>query len=426
VPLVLLRHVAVAGYPQPVVIPRSGWGADESLRFDANGKEIWPSAFYPVQKVIVHHTATQNGDPDPAATMRAIYYYDAVTQGWGDFGYNFVIDESGRIYEGRYSRPYAPGVSPTGEDTAGNGVTGAHALGYNSGTVGVALLGTLTNRDATPAARAALEKLIAWIDSTHGIDPQGASLYTNPVSGTQATFPNIPGHRDVGATECPGGTFYATLPTIRSDVASLIASTGPDFSLAASPSSTSTGAGGSVSYNVSVNATNGFVGMISLAVAGLPGSSTASFAPATVNAPGSATLTVQTAQTPPPGSYTLTITGSDGATTHSTSATLVVNPPPDFSLSLSPTSRTIKRGTSTTYTVSVGSQGSFTGSVALRIAGLPSGTTASFSPGTVVVPGSSTLHVSTTTVAPRGTFSFTVSGSGATRVHKVGGTLTLR
>jgi hypothetical protein len=209
--------------PQPAVIPRSGWGADESLRFDSSGNEVWPPQFYPVQKLIVHHTATQNNDPDPAATVRSIYYYHAITQGWGDIGYNFLIDEAGNVYEGRYSRSYAPGESPTGQDTSGNGVTAAHAQGYNSGTVGIALLGTLTNQDATPAARNALEGLLAWEADEHGIDPQGSALYTNPVNGTQATFPNIAGHRDVAATECPGGAFYSTLPTIRSDVAARIA-----------------------------------------------------------------------------------------------------------------------------------------------------------------------------------------------------------
>jgi hypothetical protein len=209
--------------PEPAVVPRSRWGADESLRFDSSGNEVWPPQFYPVQKLIVHHTATQNNDPDPAATIRSIYYYHAITQGWGDIGYNFLIDEAGNVYEGRYSRPYAAGESPTGQDASGNGVTAAHAQGYNSGTVGIALLGTLTNQDATPAARSALEGLLAWEADEHGIDPQGSALYTNPVNGTQATFPNIAGHRDVAATECPGGALYATLPTIRSDVAARIA-----------------------------------------------------------------------------------------------------------------------------------------------------------------------------------------------------------
>jgi hypothetical protein len=206
----------------PAVIPRSGWGADESLRFDSSGKEIWPPAFWPIQKLIVHHTDTQNGDPDPAATVRSIYYYHSVTQGWGDIGYNFVIDESGRIYEGRHSRDYAPGVTPTGRDSSGRGVTGAHAQGFNSGTVGVALLGTLTSRDATAAARDALERLLTWEAYSTGLDPEASSTFVNPVSGQQATFPNIAGHRDVGATECPGSVFYSTLPSIRADVAARI------------------------------------------------------------------------------------------------------------------------------------------------------------------------------------------------------------
>ena len=213
---------AAAAMSQPAVIARSGWGADESLRFDAAGNERWIPAFYPVQKLVVHHTAGTNDDPDPAATIRAIYYYHAITQGWGDIGYNFLIDEAGRVYEGRYSRPYASGESPTGEDAAGNGVTGAHVQGYNSGTVGVALLGALTSVDATPAARDAVERLLAWKADRHAIDPHGESLYTNPVNGTQKVFANIAGHRDLAATECPGGTFYGTLPALRSAVATRI------------------------------------------------------------------------------------------------------------------------------------------------------------------------------------------------------------
>jgi N-acetylmuramoyl-L-alanine amidase/Fibronectin type III domain len=240
--------VAGASVPQPGITARSGWGADESLRF-ANGKEVWPPTFWPMQKLIVHHTATQNADPNPTSTIRAIYYYHAITQGWGDIGYNFLIDEAGHVYKGRHSHttsnPSSASPSPddtiTGEDANGRGVTAGHALGYNSGTMGVALLGTLTTQDATPAARNALADLLAWKADTHGIDPQASSLYTNPVDGTQRTFPNIAGHRDVNATECPGGTFYATLPTVRSAVASRIsASTTPTSTTTTTTTSTTT------------------------------------------------------------------------------------------------------------------------------------------------------------------------------------------
>ena len=215
-----------AAVSQPSVIARAAWGADESLRFGTDGTQKWIPAFYPVQKLIVHHTAGKNADPDPAATIRSIYYYHAITQGWGDIGYNFLVDESGRIYEGRYSRPYAAGESPTGEDATGNGVTAAHVQGYNSGTVGIALLGTLTNVDATAAARDAVERMLAWKAERHAIDPLGSSLYTNPVNGTQRTFANIAGHRDLAATECPGGAFYSTLPALRQAAAARIAGSG--------------------------------------------------------------------------------------------------------------------------------------------------------------------------------------------------------
>ena len=227
---------ALAAVNMPPVISRAGWGCDESLM-------TWPPAFYPIQKLICHHTATQNGDPDPAATIRSIYYYHAVTQGWGDIGYNFLIDESGRIYEGRYSRPYPAGVSPNGENAGGYGVTGAHAYQFNSGTVGIALLGTLTNQDTTPSGRRAIEQMLAWKAATHSIDPKGSTRYVNPVTGAGKTFGNIAGHRDVNATECPGGVFYATLPAVRSDVAAVIAGQ-PSSTPTPTPSDNGGGGGG--------------------------------------------------------------------------------------------------------------------------------------------------------------------------------------
>ncbi|MGH9224233.1 MAG: N-acetylmuramoyl-L-alanine amidase [Acidimicrobiales bacterium] len=219
---------AAAAVAQPAIQPRSAWGADESLRFNGTGTEAWPTEFHPIQKLVVHHTATKNRDRDPKATIRSIYYYHAVTQGWGDIGYNFLVDEAGVIYKGRHSHlPGSAGDTITGEDGSGNGVTAAHAYGYNSGTVGVAFLGTLTAKDATPAAKGALQTLLAWKASTHGIDPLASTTYVNPATGTPTpNVPNIAAHRDVNATECPGKAFYKTLPTVRANVAGLVAAGG--------------------------------------------------------------------------------------------------------------------------------------------------------------------------------------------------------
>lgn len=221
-----VQPTASAAVPQPTVAPRSAWGADESLRYNADGTLKQAPTFQTTRKLIVHHTATTNGDPDPAATLRAIYRYHVVTQGWADVGYNFFVDESGRTWEGRWSRSYAAGASPSGDDEQGRGVTGSHTAGWNSGTVGVALLGTLTDRDATPAARSALVDLLAWQADRNGLDPQATTPFTNPVSGATTTTPNIAGHRDYVATDCPGGTFWAGLPGLRDAVAARIAGSG--------------------------------------------------------------------------------------------------------------------------------------------------------------------------------------------------------
>jgi hypothetical protein len=222
-----LTGPGTAAVAMPSVISRASWGADESLRF-SNGAEVWPPEFYALQKCVVHHTATRNADPDPAATVRSIYYYHCVTQGWGDIGYTFLIDEAGRIYKGRNSHGAdALGDTITGENGAGAVVTAGHALGVNQGSIGVAFLGTLTSVDASAAARASLVDLLAWDCDRHGIDPRATTLYVDPDGITSSytptqPIPNILGHRDVNATECPGNTFYPSLPSVRDAVASRI------------------------------------------------------------------------------------------------------------------------------------------------------------------------------------------------------------
>ncbi|HEV2760989.1 MAG TPA: N-acetylmuramoyl-L-alanine amidase [Acidimicrobiales bacterium] len=206
------------------VVSREGWGADEKHRFDRRGKEVWPPVFQTVQKLVVHHTAGANDqkDGDARSTIRSIYYYHAVTQGWGDIGYNFLIDAGGVVYKGRHSHEAGSTVDTvTGENAKAQGVTAAHAYGYNSGSVGVAMLGTYTSVDAPLATKTALKNFLVAKATAHGLDPAREALYTNPVNGTQKTFENVPGHREVpdNATDCPGTYFHSyVLPQMRSDM----------------------------------------------------------------------------------------------------------------------------------------------------------------------------------------------------------------
>jgi hypothetical protein len=201
---------------------RAAWGADESLRFDETGAERYPQTYWPVQTLTVHHTATGNDDPDPAARMRAIYRFQTIDEDFGDFGYHFLIDEAGNVYEGRYS-----GEDPIpGFDAEGRMVNAAHVGGFNAGNVGIVLLGNFTDRAPTPAARGTLTLLLAAIAGWQRMDPLGTVQYVNPISGATRTVNTIAGHRDWAPTECPGTLLAADLQAIRQDVATLLGRSG--------------------------------------------------------------------------------------------------------------------------------------------------------------------------------------------------------
>jgi hypothetical protein len=195
-------------------LSRPAWGADESKRYK-DGKVNSPEKYYPLQVLTVHHTATPNDDPDPAATVRAIYEYHAITNDWGDIGYHFLIDEAGTVYEGRYSGD--DGIPAFNED--GDLVTAFHSVGYNSGNLGIALIGTLQDKGPTDAAKASLIRLIKVITRFKGLDPQAKVTYTNPVNGVKKDTNTIGGHRDYFATECPGQTMYDLLAEVRAAAA---------------------------------------------------------------------------------------------------------------------------------------------------------------------------------------------------------------
>ena len=84
-----------------------------------------------VRFAIVHHTAGRNDytRAEAAAIVKGIQLFHVQGNGWNDIGYNFLVDRFGTIYEGRFG-----GVD--------RNVVGAHALGFNTGSVGIALLGT--------------------------------------------------------------------------------------------------------------------------------------------------------------------------------------------------------------------------------------------------------------------------------------------
>lgn len=196
-------------------------------------------------------------------------------------------------------------------------------------------------------------------------------------------------------------------------------STTPDFSVAVSPSSQTVVQGNGTSYNVTVTALNGFTGTVNLSVSGFGAGASGILSPPSVTFPGSgaSTLSVTTMAGAQTGAFTLTVTGTSGTLNHSATTTLNVNPPPDFTISATPSSRTVTQGNGTTYTVSIGALNGFNGAVSFGASGLGSGASASFSPTTVTGSGSTTMTVSTTAVAVTGTFTVMITGNSSPLSH---------
>ena len=197
----------------------------------------------------------------------------------------------------------------------------------------------------------------------------------------------------------------------------------PDFSLSATPASQSVNQGGTANYTVTVNAVGGFADPVTLSVSGLPTGASATFAPTSVTGSGSSTLSISTVASTPAGSYLLTISGTDGTLVHTTTATLVVTQP-DFSISAAPATQTVTSGQNASYTVSISALNGYTGTVAFSVSGLPAGTSALFTPASVIGSGSSSLTIATTSgITSNGSYPLTITGSDGVLTHSTNVTL---
>ena len=187
----------------------------------------------------------------------------------------------------------------------------------------------------------------------------------------------------------------------------------PEYALDASPSVANADQGGSASYVVSVTPQGGFDGDVALSVSGLPTDAGANFTPSAVSGgSGSSLLTVSTAGSTPAGSYPLTVTATSGSLSHAAQVTLIVDPPPDFTVSASPSSTSTVAGGTVSYTTTVGSVNGFGDDVALSVSGLPAGATASFDPPTVAGgSGAAQLTVTTAGTTATGSSTLTVTGT---------------
>jgi hypothetical protein len=187
--------------PRPAITSRAGWGADET-------QMNWRRTYAPLKATVVHHTAGSNNYSwsQSASVVSGIYYYHSVTRGWGDIGYNFLVDKWGRVFEGRSGSLAAP---------QGQMVVGGHAQPFNNGTLGISAMGTFVS-SASPSRSPILDSManvIAWQYARAGIDmtsPSGLISNGSPTRPAGQNLARIFGHKDVSNTTCPG-LFYGDL-----------------------------------------------------------------------------------------------------------------------------------------------------------------------------------------------------------------------
>lgn len=150
-----------------IFVSKEQWGANDPICVAGTVHPNSRTEFF------VHHsTGTNLGDEDSYQWVRNIQNQHLYVNGWCDIGYNFLVDEEGRVFEGR-----------------GWNAVGAHCPGHNTSAVGVCYLGDGAERLA-PKALVAIRELADEADRQ-----SGKSLKRL-------------GHRDGIATACPGDNLH--------------------------------------------------------------------------------------------------------------------------------------------------------------------------------------------------------------------------
>ncbi|MFB6272088.1 MAG: N-acetylmuramoyl-L-alanine amidase [Salinibacter sp.] len=208
--------------PSHVTQKQRPGGAPDTSKPDLSTRDEWDARapatdyrYYTASHLAIHHTATASYGAadtweDCAAGVRAIQDYHMDTNGWIDIGYNYLICQTGDIFQGRED----------GDDS--HDVVGAHD-GYNDGSVGTAALGYFhppENQKPTSALINGYVDLFGWIAARRDIDPDGTSRYVD-----YGSLRNVYGHRDVKATACPGDHLYSKRSAIVDSLGGVVSDT---------------------------------------------------------------------------------------------------------------------------------------------------------------------------------------------------------
>ena len=367
--------------------------------------------------------AADGGSKSPASANSVPRVYHSVALLLPDAT---VWSAGGNYTRGSYQHQmeiYEPAYLFSGVDTSGNPIPAARPM--ISTAPAIINYGTGFSVGTPNASDISSVVLIRPGASTHAFDMDQRLVGLSFTAAGDVLNVNSPPNSNIAP---PGYYMLFVLNSVGTpSIASFVQVTQPpDFSVSATPSSRTIVQGSSTTYSATVTALNGFNGNVSLSASGLPSGANASFNPSTISGSGSSTLTITTLSSTPAGSYPITITATSGTLAHATTVTLVVTGPSEFTLVVSPTSRTINRGSSTTYSVNIGAVGSFSGTVSLTVSGLPKKTTSNFTPASITSAGTSILKVSANPTAVSGTYTLTIRGTSGATSHSTTATLTIQ
>jgi subtilase family serine protease len=250
------------------------------------------------------------------------------------------------------------------------------------------------------------------------------NTYFHDITSGNNGFPAVTGYDLDSGWGSPNGAnlINALAPT----------STTPNFTISASPTSVSVVQGQNGTSTITTAISGGFNAAIGLSASGQPSGVSVGFNPTSIAAPGSgsSTMTLTVAASVATGTYPITVTGTGGGVTKTTTVTLTVTAPaaPNFTISASPTSISVRRGSSGTSKITTAVSGGFSSAIALSANGQPTGVTISFNPASIAVPGSgsSTMTAKVGSSVRTGTYTITITGTGGGKTHTTTVNLTVR
>ncbi len=206
--------------PPPDAAPRGGQASDYKIMApDLHDRAEWgaepfrgtpqPLAQPDYLRMTLHHTAGFAAVTltEGLEQVKRIQDFHQNGRGWSDIGYHYLMDQEGRLYQGR------PWLNPSAPFDQGPPLAlGAHVGGNNTGNIGVSLMGCYhppegsdCQDEMTVAAVDSLVASYAYLSERYGVNPDA-----------------LRGHRDFSSTACPGDNNYGMLDSFREDIADLL------------------------------------------------------------------------------------------------------------------------------------------------------------------------------------------------------------